>query len=252
METTVALQDKKDFIRWFLKNYQLKRRECVWILNFMLNHENLLKRVMFVRESRYCSRGLVMSTTCTKDEPFIFYKGDSIINDAEKAFHSLRLEEDNFYLQLNFSDSNKSSNYMSVLEENPFAPLEKTVENPEIKKEALKLLTETMAIGNKMRITKVIDEILDLGQKEKFLELSHSLKEFEEILESVPFSQIEKIDDLSEKTEVIVKVETKEEYQTRRNLQKKNKDKIIELIDRALDEKDKEKFNELSAILKTL
>ena len=252
MEKTVALQDKKDFIRWFLKRYQLKRRECVWILNYMLSHDTLLERVTFVKDSKGCARGFAMSATCTKDEPFIFYRGDSIIKDAEKAFHSLRLEENDFYLQISFSDNNKSPNYASVIEENPFAPIEKTDENPEIKKEAFKLLTETMAIGNKMRITKVIDEILDLGQKDKFLELSRCLKEFEEILESVPFSQIEKIDDLSEKTEVIVKVETKEAYETRRKLQKKNKEKIIELIDRALDERDKEQFKELSAILKTL
>ncbi len=32
MQTPVSVNEKKDFIRWFLNHYQLKRRECVWIL----------------------------------------------------------------------------------------------------------------------------------------------------------------------------------------------------------------------------
>ncbi|MEH7479396.1 YpiB family protein, partial [Bacillus altitudinis] len=30
MQTPVSVNEKKEFIRWFLNHYQLKRRECVW------------------------------------------------------------------------------------------------------------------------------------------------------------------------------------------------------------------------------
>lgn len=43
MTASVSVVDKKAFVRWFLKNYQLKRRECVWILNYLLSNDDLLK-----------------------------------------------------------------------------------------------------------------------------------------------------------------------------------------------------------------
>lgn len=40
----VSVNEKKDFIRWFLNHYQLKRRECVWILNYLMSHDQLMKK----------------------------------------------------------------------------------------------------------------------------------------------------------------------------------------------------------------
>lgn len=45
MQTPVSVNEKKDFIRWFLNHYQLKRRECVWILNYLMSHDSLMEKV---------------------------------------------------------------------------------------------------------------------------------------------------------------------------------------------------------------
>ena len=74
MATPVSVNEKKEFIRWFLNNYQLKRRECVWILNYLLSHDQLMEKVHFVEHAEYCPRGIVMSTQCVDDVPFRFYK----------------------------------------------------------------------------------------------------------------------------------------------------------------------------------
>jgi len=39
METSISNKDKKTFVRWFLKRFDLKRRECVWILNYIVGHD---------------------------------------------------------------------------------------------------------------------------------------------------------------------------------------------------------------------
>lgn len=52
MTSSVPIVDKKNFVRWFLKNFQLKRRECVWILNYLLSNDELLENIHFVEEAR--------------------------------------------------------------------------------------------------------------------------------------------------------------------------------------------------------
>ena len=80
---SVPLNEKKAFIRWFLKNFQLKRREGVWILNYLLSNDDLLEHVHFVDEAHYCPRAIVMSTVDTTSIPFRFYKDNIMTSDAE-------------------------------------------------------------------------------------------------------------------------------------------------------------------------
>ena len=104
MTASVSVMEKKEFVRWFLKRYQMKRRECVWILNYLLSHDDLLQKVHFVEEAHYCPRAMVMSVTESTGVPFRFYKGNLMTADAEKSFHDLRLHpNEDMYIQLNFN-----------------------------------------------------------------------------------------------------------------------------------------------------
>ena len=91
MTAMVPVATKKEFVRWFLKRYKLKRRECVWILNYLLSHEQILQNVHFTDEAHYCPRAMIISTTKSESIPFRFYKGNLMTADAEKSFHDLRL-----------------------------------------------------------------------------------------------------------------------------------------------------------------
>lgn len=44
MAAPISVNEKKEFIRWFLNHYQLKRRECVWILNYLMSHDQLMEK----------------------------------------------------------------------------------------------------------------------------------------------------------------------------------------------------------------
>ena len=115
MTAMIPVAAKKDFVRWFLKRYKLKRRECVWILNYLLSHEHLLQNVHFTDEAHYCPRAMVMSTTGSESIPFRFYKGNLMTADAEKSFHDLRLHpDDKMYIQLNFPNRHSCPQYASV------------------------------------------------------------------------------------------------------------------------------------------
>lgn len=163
----VTVNEKKQFVRWFLKNNDMKRRECVWVLNYLISHENTLKNVHFVEESHYCPRAMIMSTTKSSGIPFRFYKASIMTADVEKAFHDIRLNPgEDMYIQLNFND-NKSSEYFSVLEENPYMPRYLQV-NDEDTKLVENLINTSISNFNKNKLLEKIDEALDNKNESDF------------------------------------------------------------------------------------
>ncbi|KAB2333674.1 ReoY family proteolytic degradation factor [Bacillus mesophilum] len=176
MTAPVSVNEKKDFIRWFLNHYQLKRRECVWILNYLMSHDGLMEKVHFVDQAQYCPRGLIMSAHCVDEAPFRFYKGNVMTTDAEKSFHDIRLNrEEEIYIQLNFHASNQAHQYAAVLEENPFMPKKLQISDKD-RIIAERFLTESIEKFQKEKLLSLIDEALDRHDKDAFAVLTEQLK----------------------------------------------------------------------------
>lgn len=176
MSAPVSVNEKKDFIRWFLNHYQLKRRECVWILNYLMSHDQLMEKVHFVEQAQYCPKGLVMSTHCVEEVPFRFYKENVMTTDAEKSFHDIRLNrEEDIYIQLNFHASNKAHQYAAVLEENPFMPKSLQIGEKE-RLIAERFLTASIDKFQRESLLQKIDEALDNNDEETFFKLTEELK----------------------------------------------------------------------------
>lgn len=180
MTTPVSVNEKKDFIRWFLNHYQLKRRECVWILNYLMSHDQLMEKVHFVEQAGACPRGLVMSTHCVDEVPFRFYKENVMTTDAEKSFHDIRLNRDEaIFIQLNFHASNKAHQYAAVLEENPYMPKSLQISEKD-RQIAEKFLSSSLQKFQREKLLILIDEALDQQDKRAFDQLTESLKKLEE------------------------------------------------------------------------
>lgn len=180
MTSSIPIVDKKTFVRWFLKNFQLKRRECVWILNYLLSNDTLLENIHFVEDAHYCPRAIVMSTVDSTGVPFRFYKGNIMTSDAEKSFHDLRLHpNESMYIQLNFPNVPPSSYYLAVLEENPYIPKNLHI-NEKDRLIAEEMLNNSMLTFQEEKLLKEIDEALDKGDKERFYELSNLLQELKQ------------------------------------------------------------------------
>lgn len=179
MKASVTNVEKKAFIKWFLKRYDMKRRECVWILNYIVGHDDLLERIHFVEEAHFCPRAMVMSTIDSSGIPFRFYKGNLMTADAEKSFHDLRLNsEEDMYIQLNFPKIPPNPAYLAVLEENPYIPkyLQSNYGDREV---AEKLLNVSMKNFQKKMLLQQIDEAIDNRDKERFLQLSDQLNQLQ-------------------------------------------------------------------------
>ncbi|SFA98607.1 MULTISPECIES: ReoY family proteolytic degradation factor [unclassified Bacillus (in: firmicutes)] len=175
MATPVSVHEKKDFIRWFLNHYQLKRRECVWILNYLMSHDQLMERVHFVEQAQYCPRGLVMSTHCVDKVPFRFYKENVMTTDAEKSFHDIRLNRDEeIYIQLNFHAANQAHQYAAVLEENPFMPTHLQISEKD-RIIAEQFLNDSIERFHREKLRSMIDAALDNQDKVAFKQLTEQL-----------------------------------------------------------------------------
>ncbi|WP_147533779.1 ReoY family proteolytic degradation factor [Bacillus marasmi] len=176
MTTPVSVNEKKDFIRWFLNHYQLKRRECVWILNYLMSHDQLMEKVHFVDQAQFCPRGLIMSTHCVDEVPFRFYKENVMTTDAEKSFHDIRLNrEEEIYIQLNFHASNQVHQYAAVQEDNPFMPKNTQISETD-RLLAERFLEESIKRFREEKLLKQIDSALDHHDSGAFLVLTEELK----------------------------------------------------------------------------
>lgn len=179
MQTPVSVKDKKGFIQWFLNHYQLKKRESVWILNYLVNHDELLSNVHFIREARFCPRAIIMSSHCSDEVPFRFYKSQLVTTDAEKSFHDIRLnQQEPLYIQLNFRNAKQNILYVAVLEDNPFIPEDYfiTKKDQDI---ARQLLDKSLYEYQKKTIQAEIDRSLDKKDQQNFEKLVKKLHKLE-------------------------------------------------------------------------
>ncbi|WP_147804780.1 ReoY family proteolytic degradation factor [Alkalicoccus halolimnae] len=177
MNSPVPVMEKRDFLKWFLEKYQLKRRECAWLLNFLMSDDILMERVHFVEQAEHCPKALMISANDVDQVPFAFHKNQHVTMDAEKSFHDIRLNRnEDIYIQLNFKDKQTLPQYAAVLEENPYLPVNSD-------EETVKGLLAELVLDEALRVEKLrsLEEQIDiaLAQKDRnaFITLSKQYSE---------------------------------------------------------------------------
>ena len=177
MTTAVTVEDKQVFIRYILKNHTLKRRECVWILNYLISHSEKLHNIHFTEEVHHCPRGIVMTTVNVDSIPFRFFKGNGMTADADRAFHDIRLNpNEKFYIQINFPNKYTCPEYAAVHEENPHDTIIDWKQIEGDRKVAEEFLNHMSKQLHESALMLQIDEALDTGNKELFMQLTGELK----------------------------------------------------------------------------
>jgi uncharacterized protein YpiB (UPF0302 family) len=177
MNSPVPVMEKRDFLKWFLEKYQLKRRECAWLLNFLMSDDILMERVHFVEQAEHCPKALMISANDVDQVPFAFHKNQHVTMDAEKSFHDIRLNRnEDIYIQLNFKDKQTLPQYAAVLEENPYLPVNSD-------EETVKGLLAELVLDEALRVEKLrnLEEQIDIALAHKdrnaFITLSKQYSE---------------------------------------------------------------------------
>jgi len=182
MKQKVLLEQKKAFIKWFVGTYKLRRRESLWILDYLANHDIVLDRTHFVENVKATPRGIKMGAAHTQGRSFLFYKNGVEYEDPEKAFHEIRMNwHEPLFLEVDFPEAFLSPLYVKVLEDNPYAKWNDLV--PEnIRVMANDAIDEFQLTTRKEELIDDIDDALAKEDKERFIELSDELIEIEQSL----------------------------------------------------------------------
>lgn len=171
-----SLEAKKKFIAWFIANHPLKRRESLWILNYLLNHELLLKQIHFVQHVEATPKGMWFSTKSEASESFYFYKEGTRFNNPEQAFHDIRLNwKEACYIELEFDNNYLAMLQYGVLEDNEYYKPENVEDDPAVLQELEALQVQVL----KEELKRGIDAALAAGDRETFLRLTTQLHQLE-------------------------------------------------------------------------
>lgn len=171
MSISVSVQDKRLFIQWFLQQHDMVSRESVWLLNYLMSDDEALQRIHFVEQAHHCPRAVIIMPQGPID--FQYYSHGLLVLDAEKAFHDIRLHEQATYIELIFPNAMQNPHYVAVLETHTYGPVEAEVDY------GIATLAEQLAEQySEQQLLQQLDEALDLGDRERFLQLS---KQYEQL-----------------------------------------------------------------------
>ena len=174
----INVSDKKDFLVWLVNNVSFSQREVLWILNYLINHEAILNNVHFIEQADKTDRGIRVTTAEMNGKPIILFLTGKEFTDTDQVFHEIRMNwKKDLYLECIFEDSWQNSQYLSILEDNPFAKW-----NEQINEAILEQITDFF--DQEERQAKIdllyskIDLALEQKDQENFLKLSTELNHF--------------------------------------------------------------------------
>lgn len=172
---SIDVKDKKFFLNWLVNHISFKQREILWILNYLANHEAILTNVHFVEQADKTQRGLQIRDSSFAGNSLVLFLKGKTFSDSEQIFHEIRLNwKDALYFECLFDNAWQNNLYLSVLEDNPYAPWNEHVD-PEVKEEIDAYFKQLEVKGQVELLYHQIDQALEDGDHEAFLELSAEL-----------------------------------------------------------------------------
>lgn len=173
----ITINQKKEFIKWFLNSYTLTKKEAAWLITYLASNDKLLEKVHFVDDIHGLPKAILISTECVTMTPFKFYKNNRVTPDVETAFLNIRSNpEEDIYIGLYFKDRDTSPEYAAVLEVNPMER-QNLVKDNLLELLAELVLDQAIRDFNKKKLYEAIDAALMKGDKENFIELTNQLND---------------------------------------------------------------------------
>ncbi|MFD2617633.1 YpiB family protein [Terrilactibacillus laevilacticus] len=175
MEQLISLEKKRKFLKWLIERRQLRSRETVWLLNYVMDEDDLLKIFRFVDNVQGLTRSIILSEKWTSSYPFVYIKHKVRTYDPERAFHDIRLnQEEPIYIQVNLSSHQPTDEFLAVMEESPNVDIYIHHRYGDYVEQ---ILSTAEVSFQKRKLDVEINKALDQFDKGKFEELSMALAE---------------------------------------------------------------------------
>ncbi len=178
----IDLSEKKRFLNWLIQSVKFKSRESYWIINYFINHETMLNKVVFVEDALLTPRGLIILDENVNGIGIEMSKQGVTISDATNIFHEIRMNrKEMLYLEVKFIDMYKTKEYLSVVETNEYQPIDESLKAKFSGELDNYFITEDI----KYQLTVLedkIDMVLEEGNESEFLKLSSKYKELKKAI----------------------------------------------------------------------
>lgn len=171
----VNVADKKEFLVWLVNNISFSQREVLWILNYLINHEAILNNVHFIEKADKAVRGIKVTAREMEDEPIRLFLSGKEFTDTDQIFHEIRMNwKEALYIECVFEGSWQNSQYLSILEDNPYARW-----NEQVSEDVIESINDFFAQEEKQAKLNLLYSQIDLALEdnnyEAFLELTDEL-----------------------------------------------------------------------------
>jgi uncharacterized protein YpiB (UPF0302 family) len=171
----VSLADKKKFLQWLVTTIPFSRREILWILNYLLRHEAILNKIHFVEQVEKTKRGIRVAAEGMAEAPITLFLSGKSFEDTDQIFHEIRMNwQEILYLECIFPEAWTTSEYLAILEDNPYARWNDQVD-PEVVTAVETYFTQEEQHQQLALLRHQIDQALENSDYEAFLELTTEL-----------------------------------------------------------------------------
>lgn len=172
----IDIVDKKRFLTWLITHEYFVQREVSWILNYLVTHETILNRVVFVEAAKATPRGICVKSSTVSDQSIVLYLDGQVFSDSDQIFHEIRFNwQKPLYLECIFPESWNNDFYLAVLEDNPYHKWNDSLDLEMVSKVNHYLEQEEIDLQIQ-GLYRQIDEALEKGDQARFLELTNQVK----------------------------------------------------------------------------
>jgi uncharacterized protein YpiB (UPF0302 family) len=162
MNAKVTLEEKKDFIQWFIKKDEFEGTVGQKFLKLVLRNNRLIENIIFVEKDDAYPRFIQISSFKDNENPML-YKDEVktfITENPEVMFKKiLKNKEEVIYIQLDFKNKDECWKYLSVKEIDMYDPTEENI------------VEEAEVLLKKFYILSKLDESLDKRDEILFKEM---------------------------------------------------------------------------------
>lgn len=177
MHKQVDIFKKKEYIRWYLNTYKLKKPDTEKVLHLLLQETYLLEKVHFIEDIRNISNAILISTHDSHTISFIlrldniyYYEVDEFINQLKN------FPPDNIYLWLSFNRDFMCSMCKEVLVDSP--QTKKIALNQRVIKDLEHEIHKSFFARDvyKKELLLLIDQAIETNDQELFYKYSEEYK----------------------------------------------------------------------------
>lgn len=171
MEVSVSLEEKKDFLQWFIEHQLLETYELNWFIEQLIENDTLLSQIHFVEEINKYDKSVWIGKEDSHGFSFLFTKGKVRTEDIYTAYHDLMLHpEESLFMYLKFEESMNAKKYQTVIE-----PDDRFKQ--EVQEHTALFLNEILVSSKRRLLKEYIDKALIAGNVTDFEKYALQLNE---------------------------------------------------------------------------